>query len=150
MLDLVLHAPDKATFVTFARNRSLLDGEDKLRRGVSYFWWAETGKFVTQAGEYDENGDEITPPTFLAGLVLVLRLHSIMFDADVLDTDRSKAQHLRSKVVKYIRDNGEAGTLGGWPYYELDGVKIFRPSDVEDFITSRGLTGHIWAGGNAY
>jgi len=163
-IDLILYAPaGKSAFATFARNHPpanpLLDADGNTREGVSYCWWAGSGKFMTQAGTYDENGDEITPPTFAPGHVALLRIHSSFFDATRLadqtydeEGNPELEQHQRSAVVKYIRDNGSFGTMAGGtiPYYELDGVRILRPQDVEAYLASNNIPGHIWVGGNRY
>jgi hypothetical protein len=40
--------------------------------------------------------------------------------------------------------------MQGIPYYEIDGVRLLRPQDVEAFVQSRNIPGHIWVGGNSY
>lgn len=159
MIDLILYAPTgKATFATFARNHPpanpLLDADGNTREGVSYCWWAGSGKFMTNAGT---GGDPEAPgyvaPTFAPGHVALLRIHSAFFEATKLadqNEDGTLEQYQRSAVVKYIRDNGTPGTMAGINYYELDGVRIFRPQDVEAYLASNNIPGHRWVSGNRY
>ena len=159
-LDLILYGADKATFAAFAKNNPpanpLLDSEGNTREGVSYCWWGGNGKLMTAPGDYsDENN--IIEPTFLPGVVALLKIHSSFFeDTKLADQtfDNNGApeleQHQRSSVVKYIKDNGTPGTMAGITYYELDNVRIFRPSDVEAFLAANGVPGHTWVGGNSY
>ena len=160
-LDLFLYAANKAALVAFAKSNPpanpLLDEDNNPRQGVMYVWWKETGKFMTQAGTYDAEGEEITPPTYLPGVLLLLRIHASFFDNTKLadqtydeDGNPQLEQHQRSAVVKYIKDNGTPGTMGSLPYYELDGVRIFRPADVEAYLAANNLSGHEWVGGNTY
>lgn len=156
-IDLVLWAANFATLVAFARAHPsgaplLINGHS--RSHWDYCPWAGTGKFMTAKGTYDGNGDEVTPPTFLSGEVHILRIYSQFFANDTVspqDPDYdADTQDGRSKIAKYIKDNGTSGTLGSWPYYELDGVRIFRPSDVDSFLALNDLPGHEWVGGNEY
>ena len=159
MIDLILWANTKATFATFARTNGLLiqdaEGNDSLRDGFSYVWWAESGKLVTAQGTYDAEGNELTPPTFLPGFVALCRISGGFFDSDRLDPAEDdpdkEEQYTRSKVARYIKNNGTPGTLAGGSirYFELSGVRIFRPRDVFDWLASRGLPGHEWLGGNS-
>jgi len=168
MLDIILYAPTgKAALVQFAKNHPpanpLLqdDGEGgtTTREGVSYCWWAGTGNFMTQKGTYDENGDEITPPTFAPGAVALLRIYGSFFQSTKLADQTydengvpQLEQEQRSAIVKYVKDNGTPGTMtaDNIPYYEIDGVRLLRPQDVESFMQSRNIPGHIWVGGNSY
>lgn len=160
MIDLILYAPTgKAAFATFARNHPpanpLLDAEGNLREGVSYCWWAGDGQFKTANGEYDAEGNEITPPTYAPGAVALLRIHSSFFEQTKIQDQNEEGtleQWERSLVVNYIKNNGTFGTMAGGtiPYYELDGVRIMRPQDVENFLSANNIPGHIWVGGNSY
>ena len=162
MIDLILWANTKATFATFARNNGLLvqyDTEDgpawRPREGFEYCWWAGEGKLKTAEGTYDQNGDEITPPSFLPGYVALCRIYGSFFNTDKLDPDDTDPDKLeqwtRSKVARYIKNNGTPGTVAGGAinYYELDDVRIFRPADVFAWLSARGLPHHEWAGGNS-
>ena len=93
MLDIVLYAPGgKSALVAFAKahppaNPLLQERDDGeggtatvTRPGVDYCWWAGSGQFMTQKGEYDENGDETTPPTFAPGVVALMRIHGEFFE----------------------------------------------------------------------
>ena len=164
MLDIILYAPGgKADLVAFAKNHPpanpLLDDEGNTRPGVDYCWWAGSGKFMTAKGTYDENGDELTAPTFAPGVVALLRIHSSFFESTKLadqtydeEGNPQLEQWQRSAVAKYIKDNGVYGTMtaDNIPYYEIDNVRLLRPQDADAFCESRGIPGHIWVGGNSY
>ena len=161
MLDIILYAPTgKAALVDFARNHPpanpLLDDEGNTREGVSYCWWAGEGKFKT-VKETIVDGVVTVPATFLPGVVALLRIHSDFFASQKLadqaydeNGQPQIEQWQRSAVVKYIKDNGTPGTMGGIPYVNLAGVRIFRPQDVATFLAARNLPGHEWLDGNAY
>lgn len=152
MIDIILYSPTgKQAIVAFARNHPpgnpLLDSDNNVRRGVSYCWWGNDGDFMT------DPGDENTPPTFAPGKVALLRINSQFFDDHLEpaedDPDREE-QWARSKVARYIRNNGTPGTMAGIPYYQIDGVRLLRPSDVQAFIQANNTIGHEWVGGNSF
>ena len=163
MLDIVLYCPTgKGDLVDWAKttppNNPLLT-DDGPREGVSYCWWAGSGKFMTQKGTYDENGDEITPPTFAPGVVALLRIHSDFFENTKLadqtydeDGNPELEQFQRNAVAKYIKDNGTSGSMAGGtiPYYQLGAVRLLRPSDVDDYCVANNIPGHVWVGGNSH
>jgi hypothetical protein len=136
-----------------------MDAEGNVREGVSYCWWADSGKLMTAAGVYDEDGNEITPPTFATGVVALMKLHTSFWDADKI-ADQSYdengtpqlEQWQRSAALQYIKNNGTLGSMAGGEinYYELGGIRLFRPADVEAFLAARGLPGHTWVNGNSY
>ena len=154
-IDLILYSPTgKADFGTFARNNPpndpLLDSEGNTREGVRYCWWAGSGKFMTKKGTYDQDGNELTAPEFLPGHVILLRIDTQFWPEDKIaeqNEDGTLEQWARSKVVRYIKNNGTLGTMAGIPYYELDGVRIFRPQDVQTWLDAKGLPGHVWRRG---
>ncbi len=159
-LDIILWAPSKAALATWAQTHPAADPlmtADGPREGVSYCWWAGSGQFMTQNGTYDQDGNEITPPTFAQGVVALLKLHTAFFANDKL-TDQTYdengtpqlEQWQRSKAAQWIKTNGTPGNMGTVNYYEVDGVRLFRPADVEAFLSANDLPGHIWVGGNAY
>lgn len=162
MIDLILYAPDKATFANFARTnppanplqQQDAEGNWFNRPGFDYCWWAGSGKMMTAKGTYDQDGNEITPPTFLPGFVALVRIHGQFFEDNVLipdDADPDKLeQWARNRVVQYIKNNGTPGTMGSIPYYEVDGVRMFRPADVKGFLNNKNLPGHEWLGGNSF
>lgn len=136
-LDLILWAPDKATLVTFGKNNNLIDAENNVFPWVSYCWWAGTGKLMTQAGTYDQDGNQLTPPTYLSGEVMLLRLFTEKFGGG-------------SAVKTYIENNGTPGVIAGINYYEIDSVRLFRARDVLTYLANNNLPGHFWAGGNSF
>jgi hypothetical protein len=160
MIDLVLRATSRAALVTWGKTnppgRPLVeevhDGEggtrNVIRPGLEWSPWGGTGQVMTAAGTYDENGDELTPPTYVPGFVALMRVHSEFFDWDRLDEVPADPDDVkeweRSKIAKYIKDNGTPGSLAGGelPYYELDGVQIFRKKDVDAFLAARGFASH--------
>jgi hypothetical protein len=148
VIDLILWANTKNALLTWAKanppNAPLVDANNKPVKGVRYCWWNGDGKMITVKGDF------VTPNTYLTGVIGVLRLHSTYFDADKIDAEGE--QWARSKVVKYIKDNGTPGTVAGGAitYYELDGIRIFRPADVQAWLLANNLPGHEWVGGNSY
>lgn len=146
MIDLILWAATKADLLNWGKTNPptapLLkdvvdDGETRTLpvEGVRFVWWREDGKFLTPGGT-------------LNGFVLLLRLHTGYFDADKL-ADNGE-QWAKSRVAKHIKDNGVQGSIGGIGYSELNGVRIFRPADVEAYCVTNGLPNHTWVGGNLY
>jgi hypothetical protein len=101
----------------------------------------------------------VSPPEFLGGQVLLLRIHGDFFQDQVIvpdeaDPDKEK-QWARNKVAKYIKDNGtgpDTFDLAGTniPYYELDGVKLTEADIFVDALKAAGLPWHEWLGGNSY
>jgi len=95
-------------------------------------------------------------PMYLTGEVALLRIYDTFFEDDRLIPDEAdpekEEQWARSKVARYIKNNGTPGTVAGGsiPYYEVDGVRIFRPQDVETWLTTNGLPTHSWLGGNRF
>ena len=87
---------------------------------------------------------------FFPGVVALLRIYGDFFNTDHLDDAVDEEQWSRSKVVRYIKNNGTLSDFSGISYYELDGVKIFRPADVNAMLADRGVPGHEWLGGNSY
>lgn len=155
-LDIILWAPSKAALATWAQTHPAanpLMTADGPREGVSYCWWHESGKFRT--GGTDEE------PTFAPGVVALLKLHTSFFESDKegdgqrFDTDQDgnpvrREQWQYSKVAKWVRNNGTPGSMGSVTYYEVDGVRLFRPADVEAFLAANNLPGHVWVDGNSY
>ena len=157
MIDLIIYAADKATLRTFAIARGLLT--EVTEEGVTtyvkakdfdYCWWAGSGQFMTAKGTYDEQGFELTPPTFAPGVVALLRIYTA--DDAMTPEGEEPEQWQKSKIAKYIRDNGTPGSFlgGAVPYYEVDSVRLMRPADVQTWLAANNLPGHIWAGGNTY
>lgn len=157
-LDIILWAPNKAALATWAQThpaQAPLMTADGPREGVSYCWWAGDGKFKTANGTYDAEGNELTPPTFAPGVVALLRLHTSFFQSDKLAerTDaegNAREQWEYSKAAQWVKNNGTPGSMGSVNYYEVDGVRLFRPSDVEAFLAANNIAGHVWVDGNSY
>jgi hypothetical protein len=153
-IDLFLWANTKADLLTWAKTNPpaapLFNASNEPVSGVAYVWWGgHSGKLMTAKGTY--NGlIELTPPTFLTGFVVLIRLYREYFDADKINAGGE--QWARSKVVKYIKDNGTPGTVAGGSisYYQLGAVRIFRPADVTAWLAANNLPGHEWFGGNSY
>jgi hypothetical protein len=40
--------------------------------------------------------------------------------------------------------------MGSVSYYEVDGVRLFKPADVLALLAANDLPGHTWVDGNAY
>lgn len=155
MIDLILWAADKPTLATFAQSHNLLlpDGEGGTRRrdGFDWCWWAGSGKLMTRRAVVA--GDvEVTPARYLDGVVAMMRLYFADDRLDPGDDPEGDEQWKRSKVAKYIRDNGTPGSLAGGSirYYEIDDVRLFRAADVQGWLASEGLPGHEWLGGNRF
>ena len=158
MIDLVIYAPTKGDLRTFAVARGLLETvvEDEVTSYVKakdfdYCWWAGSGQFMTAKGTYDPEGVELTPPTFAPGVVALLRIYTTGDSIDPGATENPEQWH-RSQVAKWVKDNGTPGSFfgGAVPYYNVAGVRLMRPSDVNSWLASEGLPGHEWAGGNGY
>lgn len=158
-LDLILWGNTKAALSTFAKahpaGNPLLDADGNVRPGVDHCWWAGDGKMMKTKAVIDQNGNVVTPATYITGFVMLLRIHTVMYEATKLTPAEGETEQWhKSGVVKYIKDNGTPGTTsaanGSIPYYELSGVRIFRPASVEAWLAANDLPGHIWVGGNNY
>jgi hypothetical protein len=168
-LDIILWAPSKSALATWAKTHPAAnpllqdDGEGNTvpRDGISYCWWAGSGQFMTAKGTYDAEGVELTPPTFAPGVVVLMKLHTTFFESDKegdgqrydIDQDGNtvpREQWQYSKVAKWVKNNGVPGTMGTVNYYEVDGIRLFKPSDVETFLAANDLPGHGWVDGNSY
>ena len=170
MIDILAHVPDQKTLVAWAEKNGLRErvviGRDedpdsptygepnawgwRTRKGVEWCWWAGSGKLMRSPGTYDDEGNELTAPTYVAGLVAIIRLSGDFFSQDKLDAQPDAEQWARSKVVRYILRNGTVGQTGGIAFVEMDGVRLFRPGDVQAKIAEWGVPGHEWLGGNVY
>jgi hypothetical protein len=152
MIDLILWCNTKAGFVTFAKAHPpanpLMDADGNVREGVRWCWWGGDGQMMKTKAVYD-GMTLVTPATYVPGFVMLM---SIYRDDDKMA--ETGEQFVKSKVAKYIKDNGVFGRTsaanGNIPYYELSGVRIFRPQDVETWLAANGLPGHTWVGGNQY
>lgn len=156
MIDLILYAPTKQDMLTWAEtnppNNPMryrdVESAWQIRPGLEWSWWGGDGKFKTSAGSSDPSSVYVEP-TYASGVVMRLRIHGEFFDWGRLDVSSAEdpddiKEWERSRTAQYIKDNGTPGTMGGIPYYEVDGVRIFRERDVQTFISSRGLPGHVF------
>jgi hypothetical protein len=145
-IDLVLYAANKAAIRDFAIARNILDADGNVRDGIDYCWWAGSGKLMTQAGTYDSEGTELTPPNFLPGVVMLMNINR---SDDQIDEGQSEQWH-KSKLARYIRNNADStGTMGGITYYQKNGVRLFRAQDVFAWLAANNLPSHEWLGGNS-
>lgn len=153
MIDLILWASDRTTLETFAKNNNLLikDAEDNwiYREGLSWSWWGGSGKVLSAEATFDVEGNELTPATYLEGVVAIIRIHGKFYEDDKIESE-SPNQHERSKFVKYIHNNGTKGAVIGLNFYELEEVRIGYPEEVNSKLSEWGVPGHIFAGGNSY
>jgi hypothetical protein len=97
--------------------------------------------------------DVYTQAEYLDGLVYLVRFSGSVADDDVADYDETETdQAAKSKIVRWAKRNGTIGSTGGGDldFAEVDGVKIFQPDQVNTWLETRGLPGHIWQGGNNY
>lgn len=143
-IDLILWGATRADIRQFGINRGLisigLDGLDLNREGFTFSWWRGRGKFAI---------DDARPPTEAAGFVALVRIFDAFFADDALAEGPEQWQ--RSKIAKAIQANGTPGTaLGSIPYFQWDGVRLFRPADVEAFLAANNAPGHQWLGGNVF
>lgn len=161
MIDLILHCNAKSDLRAFAIANNLMrevmetvvdpetgersrqgTGEYKVRPGVEWCWWAGSGKMLRRAAVVDSEGNETTPGQYVNGFVAILRISGEMFRKDKTDDGT------RHKVIRYIKNNGTEGTAAGLTYFEIDGVRMFRPEDVNAKLQEWGVPGHQWLGGN--
>jgi hypothetical protein len=162
-------ANTKADFANFARTNPPANplqqqqGVDEQgnpvwvnRPGLTYCWWAGSGKLMTAEGTYDGDGNELTPPTFLPGFVALVRVYGEFFDNQLIklgDPDWVEDDQLeqwgRNRIAKYVKENGTPGTMGTLPYYEIDSVRLFRAADVFEWLRNNNLPHHEWLGGNS-
>jgi hypothetical protein len=96
--------------------------------------------------------DVYTQPQYVAGLVYLIRLHAAVAAEDIEQDDTETGQAARSRIVRWVKRNGTIGSIGGGAlnFVELDGVKVLMPDEVNAWLSSRGLAGHEWLGGNSY
>jgi len=150
MIDLILQGT-KANIAALLKARGLLDFDADKNPvplpGCELAWWGGDGKFMTAAPVLDAQGNVTTPATYMAGYVVNCRIHSTLFDEDKVP-DAKGEQWVRSKVAKWVKDNGTLGSIGGIPTYTVNNVRLFRAADVQGWLEAKGLPGHEWAGGN--
>lgn len=159
IMDIIVRASSKSALVTWANDLNLRiddgDGGKRNHPGIRWTWWSGDGKLMTAKGTYDRDGSEITPPTYASGVVAIIRItgdFSFGGEADQLtpdDTDPDKdEQWARSRVARFIKNNGTQDTSDGISYWELNGVRLYEPADVAAFLVTNDVPGHTWQGGN--
>jgi hypothetical protein len=90
---------------------------------------------------------------YLDGLVYLVRLSFDVADEDKAPEDETETgQAAKSKLVRWAKRNGTIGSMAGGAlaYAEVDGVRIFQPDQINEWLETRGLPGHEWLGGNSY
>ena len=163
-ITIVAHSDTKANLLAFAQRRglvSVVDGEIVNATGFDYTLWGGAGRFMTKAGTYNAEGDELTAPTFYPGVVAILRINekfrypAVDEDAPLGDTitpdeddpDREE-QHTRSRAAQWVR-GGTPGSIGPIQTYTRDDVTFLRYADVVAWCQAKGLPFHQWLEGNA-
>jgi len=125
------------------RTEAVVDGE------VIGTYDRTTGNTVVfmATGDLPEVGDEVdiyTTTQFVDGQFLLLRIHGEFFDADEIHEGNDVEPWERSRVAKYIKNNGTEQTVQGLTCYEMEGVRIFRYADVLAWCEARGVPGHTY------
>ena len=148
MIDLLLQG-SKANIATLLRGRGLTDATDTPVSGFEACWWAGDGRFMLTKPVFG-NGP-LNPPTtaatYMAGFVMLARIHSTLELADAIAG--TGELWTRSKVAKWIKDNGVLSSVGGLPCYTVASVRLLRAQDVIAWCAANGMAPHEWAGGNA-
>lgn len=145
MIDLILQGT-KTNIASLLRNRNLTDASNNPQPGFEACWWSGGGKFMTvkpvMAGQ-----TVVTPAVYMAGFVLLGRIHSGLAVSDAIPGTGEQWQ--RSRVAEWIKNNGTPGIIGGITYYEVALVRLFRADDVFAWCATNGIPAHEWAGGNS-
>lgn len=145
MIDLVLQGT-KANIAALLLQRGLTGADSRALPGCVTSWWGGNGKFMTAPPVYG-NGP-LQPPTvpaaYLTGFVLLAR---IRLPGDAIAEGAEQWQ--RSRVAKWIKNNGTIGSFGGMACVTVGSVRMMRGADVFAWLQSRGLPGHEWLGGNS-
>lgn len=144
-IDLILQGT-KADIATLLRNRGLTDAANTPITGFEACWWAGEGKFMTVKPVYSGQ-TLVTPAVYLAGFVLLARIHGQRFVSDKIAA--TGEQWVRSAIAKWIKDNGVLGSLGGIGCYTAANVRLFRAADVIAWCATNNIPSHEWAGGNS-
>lgn len=140
--DVIDNDPDSPTF-----GQVIVQGEWQTRDGLEWAWWAGSRQFMVSPPVLDVLGVVTTPATY-NGVAAHMRIHAGFFAQDRLipdevDPDRAEAW-ARSKVARFIKNNGTPGQRAGVQYYELDGVQLSRVSDIQEWCEGRGVPGHSY------
>jgi len=117
--------------------------------GITVSWWAGSGKMLKAKGTYDKEGNELTPPIFVDGIVGLFRLHGEFFENDKLESEETE-QCYRSKVAAYIMENGEESEVEGIKCNTIQGVSILNPDSLSAKLKEWNVPGHVFSGGNSY
>lgn len=168
-IDIVTQSASLKVLQDFLVKRKLgkiVDGEFVLSKGITLGPWAGSGDFPTKAATSDDEGNQLTAPVYAAGFVAIIRVRDDfrikitktidgeqveVSQGDKLKTDPeadNREQHTRSRIARYLKNNGTKGKSGGINFRKLDGVKFYRYEDVKAFVVSRGLPMFVRGGGN--
>ena len=91
----------------------------------------------------------------------ILRISGDLREQDRRDPEQGEDeqdQENRSLLVRWVRNNAVIENVQGLPSAKVDGthngdaytIRLFRPQDIEGFLTSNNLPRHEWLGGNSY
>ncbi len=138
----------------------MVDGEFTLRKGLTVAPWNADGRFKTKNATYDGE-TQLTAATYAAGFVAILRFRDDFrirvtktIDGEQVTVNQSdnlegsEEQHTRSRIFRYVKNNGVKGKTGTINHWKLDGVKLYRYPDVMAFLDDRGLAKFVRGGGN--
>lgn len=172
-LDLVIHGP-RADIRNLFINRGWVtqntDEEGNIsfsnKPGLDWVPWNGSGQVMRVPGVYDSEGVEITPPTYVPGYAVIVRLSYSIEEADraddgldedgdtiptnYRDTDDEgnpiPSPWSRSKLLAKLRKVGRLRDTAGMPNYQLPGgLRVFRYSDVQDkCVNDWGTPGHVF------
>ena len=169
MIDIITQSATLEVLQAFCVKHNLgkmLDGEFTPRKGLSIGPWNADGVFPTKNATYDENDNQLTARTVAAGFVAILRFRDdfripvtktidgeqvTVNQSDKLEVDPeadNTEQHMRSRIARFIKNNGVKGKTGTINHWKLDGVKLYRYPDVMAFLDAKGLPKFVRGGGN--
>lgn len=150
MIDLFFRAFSRARWIAVATNRGIYDAEGNINPG---FGVDEIGNVMVTPPVYDANGNETTPAVIDSWWSVNLRIYgqqgdddaATLFPGETDDTERPW-KFLRSKLARYVRENGTPVTVAGRRAYQFGtGTNRFQLLDPRDIATPA----RVWAGGMA-
>lgn len=143
-IDLFLWAQTGEQIKSFFRANRLLEGDDPVR-GAELTPWAGSARFMVAPGTYDDQLNEITPPTF-DGVAYHVRLHFTVAEDDAIDDTPADPENVkvweRSAIAKNIRGAGPARQWNGLDYYQSAGIRLFELSAVQQWCLANGVPSH--------